>query len=321
MSKLKTPIIITENLDEHPAVIAWSLLRPDLPKPKTIEVIKPNKSKSFVLRLLGVGENDCSVIAKQTEESIAMIERSIYENALRYLSKATIRYYGHIKTGANSSWIFTEDIGGSPFSYNNIQHISLAIEWLVELHTAVPKLDCLSDRGLDSYHSHLISAYDTITLNLGNSALSNKDIALLKSIISHFDFLRQRWDRIYTLYEQMPKGFIHGDFKVENLCVRSSNNENALFVFDWEFAGWGLPGIDMWRLNIENYWLKVRTFWQDITFEEIKQIANLGKLLWCLSAIDWVTKSLAYEWIDKPMCRIKFYEEHLSAAIRDFQRN
>jgi len=318
MKKQKTPIIIKDNINEHPAVLAWSQLKAGLPKPEAIEVIRSaEKSKRPVLRLVGVGINGSSVIAKKTKRTNAMTERCIYENVLNYLSRGTLYYYGDVEVADQRYWIFIEDVRGNPFSFENVEHVSLATNWFAELHTCVPKLDCLPDRGLEYYYSHLISANNTILLNYSNSALRDGDRNLLKSIIISFDYLMHHWETVRGLYKQMPKGMIHGDFKTKNLQVRRDSHGVSLVVFDWEDSGWGLPGIDMWRLNHKDYWIKVRDHWRDISFEHVMQLSNLGKLFWCLAAIDWVAVNLAYQWIEKPMERLMFYKSNLDSAIKE----
>ncbi len=316
MSKRKTSIIVKDKLDEHPAALAWSQLGADLKKLEAIEVIRDiDSSKNPVFRLMGVGENGNSVIAKKAQQTNAMTERCIYENVLSSLSKATLHYYGYVEAANQTSWIFIEDSCGNPFSFKNDEHVALAIEWLAELHTSATRHDCLPDRGLEYYYTLLVSAHNVILQNLSNIALREQDRELLGSIIYRYDYLMHQWDMVQTLYEQMPKGLIHGDFKPKNLRVRKNSYENTLLVFDWEDAGWGLPGIDMWKLHLEDYWGKIRDHWHDVTFKHVVLLSHLGKLLWCLSAIDWATTCLPYQWLETQMDKMRIYEERLAEAI------
>jgi len=316
MSKRKTSIIITDNLDEHPAALAWSQLGADLQKLEAIEVIRDiNSSKNPVFRLVGAAENGTSVIAKKAQQARALIESFIYENVLDNLSKTTLHYYGCVEAADQTSWIFIEDSRGNPFSLKNDRHVALAIDWLAELHTSVARLDCLPDRGLEYYHTLLISAHNAIMLNISNKALREQDRELLASIIYRYEYLMQQWDVVHTLYEQMPKGLIHGDFKPKNLRVRKNFHDDTLMVFDWEYAGWGLPGIDMWMLSHEEYWVNIRDHWHDVTLEQAAQLTHLGKLLWCLSAINWATASLPYDWLETLLEKMRVYDVLLAEAI------
>lgn len=318
MGKNHNPSEIEHEISEHSAVKAWSLLNPHLPKPQKIEVIREKRLSVYgdIIRLVGVGRNGVSVIAKNYNDiSKVKIENSIYQDALNYISKTTLHYYGYIELEKNTFWVFIEDASGSPFLGNNAQHRSLAIDWLSELHTSIPKLDFLPDRGIDYYHSRLVSGRDKIIKNMFNKYLCDTDIILLKSIISQLDFLMHRWNKIYTLYEQMPKGMIHGDFKFGNMQVRNDADESILLVFDWEEAGWGLPGIDMFNFNPEKYWLRVRNHWNNTNLDTIIKLANLGKMLHFCIAIDWEAWNLAYEWLVPTIEKMKKYKMCMTDAI------
>lgn len=315
MSKLKTPVIIKSNLYQHPVVIAWSSLKPQLPAPEVITYLKKSH-KTQIIKLVCEQENGYSIIGKGTSSLRASIEKSIYESIFKYLPEKGLQYYGCIESENDFAWNFMEDARGIPFSFKNPKHLRLAEDWCAILHTHVPKLDFFPKLDMNHYNSCLLSGYDTIMANLSNRALSNSDLDLLKSIISHLDILQKRWEKVNSIYDQMPKGFIHGDFLGKNLRVRNNSHESKLVVFDWENCGWGLPGVDIFKLNLNNYWLKVRHHWKDITLGDIKQMSNLGKLLRTLVAIDWVAVRLSYEYIRKPIYYMEVYEESLAETIQ-----
>lgn len=323
MSMKKKRQFITEVSGDHPAVRAWTSLHPNLHKPEAMELIRPMDScKSPVFRLVGSGIDGSSVIAKRSYPSQAMIEASIYEHALGYLSKKTIHYYGHVEDDDESYWwFFTEDAGENPFSFENHMHVELAAEWLADLHTSVPKLDCLPDRGIDYYFKRLLSAYGRIMENLLNPALQESDVALLKAIVSNFELLRERWDKVHACYERFPECLVHGDFKNKNLRVRTEGSTNELLVYDWAEAGWGFPGIDVWKLDIQKYWAYVREHWCGMSLEDAKILSCLGNLFRALYAIDWKAMNLpyaepdSYEWIEKHMTDLKAYNMRLESIF------
>ena len=49
--------------------------------------------------------------------------------------------------------------------------------------------------------------------------------------------------------------------------------------------------------------------------EDVLHLASLGKLLWCLKAIDWEAENLAHEWVENSMGSMRVYEEHLTDAM------
>lgn len=319
MSRKRNLDVITDRLDAQPVVRAWTALHPDLHKPVAIEPIRsPDSSKCHVVRLVGSGINGSSVIAKKADPSTAMVEVPIYEQVLCHQSIKTIQYYGSAHDeDASFVWIFTEDAGTQSFSFKNELHASLAIEWLAELHASVPRLVCVPDRGIGYYHERLLSGHQRILLNLSNPALNQEDTVMLESIVSNFELLKERWSRVLACYEHLPKCFIHGDFKPKNLRVRSDGPRHELLVFDWEMAGWGSPGIDMWKLNVQDYWLNIREHWPAFSLEDAVSLQSLGKLLRSLHALDWESMSLPYAWLDRSLAHMKIYNMRLSSAIRD----
>jgi len=323
MSMKKNRRFITDQFGEHPAVKAWTTLRPDLPKPEALELIRSmNSCKSPVFKLVGSGINGSSVIAKRSDSSEAMTEISIYEQALVYLSKKTIHYYGNVKDEKESFlWFFTEDAGEHLFSFENQLHVSLATEWLADLHTSVPKLDCLPDRGVDYYHERLLSGYDEIMVGLSNPALRNVDVAILKAIIENFSLMTERWGEVHTCYDRFPKCLVHNDFEAKNLRVRQEGSRIELLVYDWADAGWGLPGIDIWKLNIHDYWAVVREHWCGMSSEDVGVLACLGRLFRQLNGIAWRAKILphasvdSYEWLDRKMKDMQVFNMRMASAF------
>lgn len=316
MSRHKTLQMITENVEAHPAVRAWSRLRAGLPHPEAIELLRKENSKTPVVRLVRIGRDGTSVIAKKAGFARAMVEKTMYENATPRLSLTTLRYFGCVEAEDNSFWIFTEDAGDSPFSFKDDRHRALAVQWLAALHTSVPKRDCFPDRGIGYYRARMTSAREKIMVNMDNTAVRGDDRALLQTTASRLDLIAQRWERIRDLNAQMPQGLIHGDFKARNLRVRDDADRSALLVFDWEESGWGLPGIDMWRLDPGSYWLNVREHWPGMTRENVLCLSSLGKLLWCLKAIDWEAGNLASVWVEETMDCLRVYEDHVRDAVQ-----
>src|SRR5437867_2073874 len=86
---------LPERLSEHRAVKAWAALNPERVEPKEIEILKL-KNKSAVYRLVGVGEEGSSIVAKRCRAVTASVERMIYEEFLPLLPLPSLRYYGHL---------------------------------------------------------------------------------------------------------------------------------------------------------------------------------------------------------------------------------
>src|SRR6266567_6217528 len=74
MSKPITTEILPDNQLDHRAVRAWATLKPPRVKPDAIETLRL-KNKSAVYRLVGVGDDGSSVIAKRCRAATASVER------------------------------------------------------------------------------------------------------------------------------------------------------------------------------------------------------------------------------------------------------
>jgi hypothetical protein len=323
MVKIKTNKVLRANLLAHSSVKAWIRLQPGCVEPNRIVILRESKtSNASVYRLDGVGLRGSAVIAKFNKTEFASIERTVYEEVLPHLPIPSLHYYGYVEEDSQFGWLFLECAHGEVYSSCNEEHRALAARWVGLLHTSTPLIPLsarLPDRGPKHYLDHLRSACNTIQRNLGNPALCNDDLEVLKSIILQCDILEQRWSQMENFCDGMPRTFTHGDLKEKNVHFRSDQQRKVLIAFDWETAGWGVPAIDLRKVDLIDYWRTVRNQWLDMDFQTIQGLANFGKICWCLAAINWQSLSLAHEWIGKSMERMRLYQARLSEAIQAFE--
>src|SRR5438552_15991931 len=136
MSRLITPSVLTEGLQEHEAFQAWRQVHTDDVRPVGIEVLQRNK-KSAVYRLSGVGPDGAVVIAKRTRYVTGRVERVIYEEVLPRLPVPSLGFYGHVRDpNREFCWLFLEDARGEPYSRPDAAHRVLAGQWLGDMHLA-----------------------------------------------------------------------------------------------------------------------------------------------------------------------------------------
>jgi thiamine kinase-like enzyme len=320
VSKIARKNVFRGNLLEHPSLKAWNRLRSECIEPDRIVIIRKSKrSKASVYRIDGVGPGGSSVIAKYYWTEIAAIERTIYEKVLPQLPMPALHYYGFVEEDDRFSWLFLEDVDEKIYLPFNEEHHSLAARWVALLHTftaLVPPAVHLPERGPRHYLNHLRCARDTILRNLKNPALCVEDLKVLESIISQYDILEARWSQVEKFCDGMPRTITHGDLQEKNVRVRTDQQGNFLIAFDWETAGWGVPAIDLRKVDIMVYWQTVRNHWHDMNLQTVQRLANVGKIFWCLAAINWQARSLAHEWIGKCMERMGLYQTRLSDAIK-----
>jgi Phosphotransferase enzyme family len=289
--------------------------------PESIEILK-NRNDSKVYRLAGVGPEGSNVVAKECPKENALAERFIYEQVLSHLPFPALGHYGLLdEQDTRFCWVFMEDAGGVPYSPDIEEHRIRAAEWLGIMHTSAPEAIAelgLPDRGPECYLGCLRSARDRIRQNLGNPALNHDDKAVLNGIVCQCDVLERRWRQVEECCAGMPRTFVHGDFNGSNLHLRTTAAGMALLPFDWECAGWGILAVDLVLagLDLLTYRSAVRRFWPSLDLEAFQRFAVIGRIFRLLGFVEWETKSLAGEWLHKPMKHMRCYETEISAVIR-----
>lgn len=319
----------------HPAVMAWSRLRPARVEPVGIDLLKEEARKSVVYRLQGVGQGGGAVVAKCSRRAKALTERTVYEEILPALSVPALHYYGFAEdTDGDFCWLFMEDAGDEPYSPKRAEHRALAGQWLGVLHAATIGSEVASrlhDRGPDHYLRRLQSAREAIMRNIANPALGAGDQAVLRAIVRQCDSLESRWGHVERLCEPMPRSFVHADFAVKNVRVRTGRDGSVFLPFDWGTAGWGIGAADLAQAAAQSvspdlaaYWSVLRQSWPALAVEDIRRFADFGKVFRLLASIHWRTWDLAYNyqyeheypWLAACMSDMGRYRTRLAEAIR-----
>ena len=242
------PVIVTERVREHRAVQAWLQVHAGSWEPGTLEVLQ-GRRYSTVYRLNHSQESEARVIAKRCRTATARTERMIYQQLLPLTGLPALACYGLLEEpGGEFCWLFLEDAAGSRYSPLLPHHRALAGGWLAEIQLATGSADLkssLPERELDE-HRQLLRACQAMLLDrLSRALLSSEDAAMLRNLAAHMDVLESHWSEIEEICDLMPRSLVHGDFVIRNLRIRDTLTGPALLVFDWEFAGWGLPATDL----------------------------------------------------------------------------
>jgi aminoglycoside phosphotransferase (APT) family kinase protein len=287
-----------------------------------VERVGLRRRKSAVYRLLDCGDGR-SVIAKWSIGESFAIERLVYEQVLPLLPITKPIYFGALEEEDFSGWLFLEDTTGSPFDGRSEVHHGLVGRWLGDLHTSgslLPALQTLPDRGLRYSHDNLMKAAELIEDNIQNRYLNEGNVGTLNTLLSHLNSIDTHWSRLEVLCGQSPTVFVHGDFKGKNLCFRPRGAAYSLTTLDWEFAGRGLPAVDLAilakddsRTSSHAYWIAARRSWPDLTQEQLAYWIQLGTLFRLLAAAHWASTKLPYEWIQDPMDTLEVIEPMLGA--------
>jgi hypothetical protein len=298
---------------------AWIKFRSELVQPEDIEILK---EKRFIYRLKGVGPEGSAVIAKQCERGDAMLQHTIYKEILSRLPITTLCCYGFVdEPSGKPCWLFIEDAGTDVFAFRIREHRALAARWLGLMHTSavhVAATACLPDRGPDYYLDHLKLARDTIQRAIVNSTLSPDDLVVMDSVVSRCNVLESCWSKVERFCHRMPQTLVHSDFTARNIRIRHGQAGMALLPFDWEMAGWGIPSADLAYLeqaDLAIYWSVVRRSWQYLDVQDIRQMANLGRIFRGLAAISWERWHFEYSWENWPPQYALLKDETIRRAV------
>jgi len=289
---------IESELMEHPAVQVWLQMDPKYTIPKRIENIRLWSSpKPFICRMLGAGKDGFPVIAKRCKAPAGKIERRIYEDILPRLSLPKLEYYGSFPEGDDFLWIFLEDAGGRQFSFHKPGDRRIAVQWLADLHTSssyMGKPENLIERDPAYYFKRLTGAQEKFYAHLNDDVFCKTDRKVMAASLDQIGFCAASWEKVRALYYQLPRCMVHGDFKSKNIHLRGAAHAASVAVFDWEYAGWGSPGIDMWRLDEAEYRNAVSRRWPHCGADTVHQLKHLGKLFRAIDSYFWEVSGLEH---------------------------
>jgi Phosphotransferase enzyme family len=326
MARLITPSVLTDGLDGHEAVQAWRRLHPADVVPVRIEVLQHNR-KSAVYRLDGIGPHRARIIAKRTRPVTGQIERVIYNGILRGVPVPTLAFHGYVSDDSGEAvWLFLEDAGGDPYSRLNDAHRALAGRWLAAIHLGTAELkDALPDRGLEHYLRLLRACRHGLT-GLCQAILPADEMLLAASFISFCDRLESCWPQIDGACRVLPRTLVHGDFSVKNVRVRERGPGPALMVFDWQFAGCGVPAADLSQFidrmvspDLEAYRSAVAARYPGLQLGDVQRMAVCGNAFRLLDTVNWALSGLRVgepKWVAKAGALLRAYLPAIPETLR-----
>ena len=334
MSRTATPEIMTEGVQAHPAVQAWLQVQSDSWEPSSLELLQ-GRRYSTVYRLNHVRQDGARVIAKRCRTATARIEHAIYEELLPLTRMPALHCYGLLEEPEGEfCWLFLEDAAGARYSPQLPHNRALAGCWLAETQLTALAHDlksCLPGRGLDHYLRLLRGCRAMLLRHLGGSALSVEDATVFRNIAAHLDALESLWDELEEICDVMPRTLVHGDFVNKNLRIRDAATGPALLVFDWEFAGWGVPAADLAQLidrvaspDLDFYCSILNREYSRLDLRDIQAVAACGNLLRIVDQMSWATAGQEFNdstQLVKAIALLRSYELSISEALGAFQRS
>ena len=334
VSKRKMPEILTEGVREHPAVQAWLQVQSDSGEPRSLELLQ-RRRHSTVYRLNEVRQDGARVIAKRCRVATARIEHAIYEELLPLTGMPALRCYGMLEEPEGEyCWLFLEDAAGVRYSPQLPHNRALAGCWLAETHLAAVSAGLksrLPDRELDHYLRLLRGCRAMLLHHLGGSALSAEDAAVFRNVAAHLDALESLWGELEEICDVMPRTLVHGDFVKKNLRIREAAVGPVLLVFDWEFAGWGVPAADLAQFidraaspDLSLYCSISNREQLHLDLRDIQAVAACGNLLRMVDQMSWATTDQEFVFptrLVKAISLLRSYEPFMTGALSAFQRN
>jgi phosphotransferase family enzyme len=324
--------ILTEGVREHRAAQAWLELQPESRAPRSLELLQ-RRRYSTVYRLNDVRHDGTGVIAKRCRAATARKERMIYQELLPLTGMPALECYGMVKEpDGEFFWVFLEDAKDAAYSPQLSENRALAGRWLAEtqLATASPNLQsCLPTRALNHYLQSLDGCRTIALHHLGVNELPAGDAEVLRKIATYIDAIELLWNQIEEICEVMPRSLVHGDFVIKNIRIRDTAAGPALLVFDWEFAGWGLPATDLAQFtdkvaspDLSIYCSILRREHSHLNLRDIQAVAACGNLLRMVDQISWATAG--YEFVSPPQLSkliglLGCYEPSMIEALNAFR--
>ena len=325
---------------DHPAVRAWRELQGGEIQPQSLKTLH-EVEKSAVYLLESIGGRGPGVIAKRCLKETAATERVVYEEILPRLTVPTLRCYGLVASEGDFCWLFLDDAGEEEYSSAVDPCRLLAARWIGLMHVATASLSRefpLPDRGPRHYLETLRSTRGDVRDSLANPVLTTEDLGVLRAITAQCDLLESRWDQITAFCEEMPQTLVHGDFKEKNMRIRRGAGGDVLLPFDWEYAGWGTPAMDLARgfrhsadpnAAIATYLTVVRPVWPRLGLQDVQQLVSIGSVFRLIDSITWERVGVIYNhWPNADVARdcarwtvrqLNSYRTRMDDAIRAVQ--
>jgi len=325
MSSKTSGAMLWGKLAWHPAAQAWATIAPGARDPETIEVLRRGGKKAAIYRLVDAAPDGDGrhVIAQRARLSKALIERAVYREILPDLPVPAPRCYGFLEDGPEFAWLFLEDVGRDRYDPADPTHRALGGRWLAQMHATAADVAAarrLPAAGPPRYLRHLRKGRATIETHLTNAALTAEERDELRTILANLDHAEAAWARIEAVCAPFPNTLVHGDFRRKNVYLRRGARGVDLLPIDWETAGWGVPAIDLIRIDLAAYGAVAQATWPDLHVDTVSRVAVVGRIFSQLAGIDWVSPQLAYEdhlYIIRPMSWLRDFHVQLGDALRE----
>jgi hypothetical protein len=195
-----------------------------------------------------------SVIAKRKDAAKATLEQTVYELILERLPVRTATLYGAFDD-RDDKWLVLEDIGDVEPAFDDIDVIQELSAWLAIVHHSVSelaRLPRLPDRGPAHFRGRLHHTRSVLE-GRTRAASDPRKRRIFHEAVLACDAVSDQWENVAHACEKVPPSLVHGDLAAENLRFSEGRRGREIVVLDWEKAGWGVPAVDLSRVDLGVY--------------------------------------------------------------------
>jgi aminoglycoside phosphotransferase (APT) family kinase protein len=262
-----------------------------------------------------------SVVAKFSHRASLARERLVYTELLPRVTPSAPGYVGWVE-GDGASWLFLEDVGSLRFSLEDQAHRDCTMSWLGAMHAAGTSIERdarVPERGSGWFLAILEEARESLLSAVDDAALSPVDRTGLRVVIDICQRAASRWKRIEAACASMPRTLVHADFQPKNLFLRPGSGGLTLLPIDWEYAGWGVPALDLGTILRKGFTATDLAAYARASGWDAAPLprwVSVGRALRAVLAIRWATV-VVEPFPDKPLRNLPYYGIDLERAFEE----
>ena len=183
----------------------------------------------------------------------------------------------------------------------------------------------LPARGPDHYLKLLRFCHARLTDHFNNPNLPREGPIVLPALARQCEVLEAHWPELESICQLAPWTITHGDFVIKNMRVRTTPHGPDLLAYDWEYAGSGMPNIDLAQFiggvaspDLQVYRAGLES-WSAIRYDsQVQQLAWCGAFFRLLESIYWAALGLtdaATIYLAEPVSELRDYSKRMAQVL------
>jgi hypothetical protein len=314
---------VTDIPRAHPAAVALRRTGFDAFRPTSVERLgtgSSSRDKSLVYRIAESRRGGRSLIAKNTSNATAELERLIYDELLPSVGLTEVRCYASCPADEpGRSWLFLSEAVGEEYDALLPSHRNAVASLLARLHLGTANVGLatrLPDAGVHRSTQHLERAIACVETGIVNPAVPAPDRSFLRDLLDELLDLQAVWPQVVITGAKLPHALVHGDVKDRNIRIQE-NPCVRVAAYDWECSGWGPIAVDVSTVA-EEYVALIRRRGVDLDLALLEPFAQLLRMVAC---VQWAAESLAHRWPEPAVADLRTYVGVLRSARHGLVRD